>query len=262
MKKKNFWAKLVLAVCVMCVFNACEEEPKDPTPNPTPDEGSPTIGECYTITFDALPEGVALNANGVWDGSGGEGGFSIDSIWFNNAYNTGGWSDGGFNISNNVDMQTAGWTNQYSVYSKSGANGSQNFAVVHYSAYASADGSNSGFEFEKTPSHVKSVKVNNSTYTYLTLKNGDGFAQPMSDGDWFKVIFTGALNGKPTSSVEFFLADFRDGKTFICSEWTEVNLTTLGVVDQVKITFDGSDQGDYGLNTPTYVCIDDVEIEK
>ncbi len=483
MKKMNFFAKLVLAVCVMSVFNACEQEPQDPTPNPTPDEGNPTIGECYTITFDALPEGVVLN-DGIWEGSDGEGGFSINDVWFNNFYqntpvsqnfavvycsgadadgnnssfnvegnpcqiksvkvnnstyaylalkkgqdgwnepddikckegdwfkviftgvkggnetNTvdfyladyrnertyicnkwtevdltalgevdqvkitiegsisnkyglltpsyvciddvvlendtitfdelptditlnengvwdgsdgkGGFSiegltfnnvykddpewgiyfDGGFNISNNIDMktagvanqysvydtngysnggfyisnkndmQTAGWTNQYSVYNTSGANGSKNFAVVHYSTYASADGSNSSFELDKTPSRIKSVKVNNSTYAYLSLKNGDGFAQPMSDGGWFKVIFTGALNGKTTSSVEFFLADYRDGKEFICSNWTEVDLTALGVVDQVKITFDGSDKGDYGLNTPTYVCIDDIEIEK
>jgi hypothetical protein len=32
-------------------------------------------------------------------------------------------------------------------------------------------------------------------------------------------------------------------------------------VQSVKFNFEGSDSGAYGLNTPAYICIDDITIQ-
>jgi hypothetical protein len=60
----------------------------------------------------------------------------------------------------------------------------------------------------------------------------------------------------PTGKVEFYLADFRNGKSLIVKDWTYVDLSSLKLVDRIKCTLTSSDNGDYGMNTPGYFCID------
>jgi hypothetical protein len=111
---------------------------------------------------------------------------------------------------------------------------------------------------------VESVKVANSTYTYWAIKNGDdgfGSCRAYKDGDWFKVTFTGYnACGENLGSVDYYLADFRNGKSFIEKGWANVSLVSLGEeVLKVSISFSGTDIGDYGLNTPTYCVIDEID---
>jgi hypothetical protein len=101
--------------------------------------------------------------------------------------------------------------------------------------------------------------VNNNTYAALSIKNGDDYASKFTENDWFKVVITG-FDGKGdiTGEKEFYLADFRDGKSYICDKWTSVNLESLGKVNKLEFTFDSTDKGQLGINTPQYVCIDDI----
>lgn len=247
--KISFFIKSILSIIITFLFVSCNNSSNN-------DEPTPQL-EYFTITF----EDFNLTDKSVWDGSDMSGGFSLNDVWFSNNYvnEFGGYSNGGFSVSSQTDMETAGFDNQYSVYSNGGANGSKQFAVVFYSSYSPE---NSRFTLGKKASKIKSLKVNNSTYVYLAIKDGDSYTKALEEGDWFKVIFEGYLEGKSTGKVEFFLADFREGKVYICKEWTTVNLLGLGKVDEVRISVDGSDTGEYGLNTPSYVCIDDIEIEK
>ncbi|WP_338396725.1 DUF4465 domain-containing protein [Persicobacter psychrovividus] len=113
-------------------------------------------------------------------------------------------------------------------------------------------------EFNQS-TEIKSISVNNLGVTYLSIMNGDGFAKKFEDGDWFKVTFTGLdAEGKETGAQDFYLADYRDGKTDVVSNWTNVDLSGLGAIKELKITFDGSDQGDNGLNTPKYLAIKEI----
>lgn len=161
----------------------------------------------------------------------------------------------GFSYSRLTDRTTPGLINQYSVYASGGADQSQTFAL----AYDSYD-SPTNFQFISDQSYkVKSVMVNNSTYAALSVKEGDSNAKQFEKGDWFKVIFTGYnVAGEAGKTVEFYLADYRDGKTYICNAWTKVDLQSLGSVNKVTITFDSSDKGEYGVNTPKYVCLDNL----
>jgi hypothetical protein len=57
---------------------------------------------------------------------------------------------------------------------------------------------------------------------------------------------------------DFYLGDFRDGKEIIVNEWTELDLSTFDGVSYIKFAFDGTDLGSYGLNTPSYFCLDNI----
>ena len=177
------------------------------------------------------------------------------SNW-NSEYN---YSDGGIYPSNLNDSITTGIMNQYSAYPKADGN----FAVVHYSEYSAQWYGNMASFVLPEATMIESVKVANTTYTYWAIKNGDdgfGACRAFQDGDWFKVTFTGYnMCGEKLGSVDYYLADFRDGKQFIEDSWATVDLTSFGrYAYRVEISFSGTDIGEYGLNTPTYCAIDDI----
>ena len=65
------------------------------------------------------------------------------------------------------------------------------------------------------------------------------------------------INDK-TKTVDIKLAE---NGTYVNS-WQWADLSSLGKVVKLEFVFTGSDNGDYGVNTPAYICIDDMAIEK
>lgn len=104
--------------------------------------------------------------------------------------------------------------------------------------------------------HPMSVMVCNSAYTYYTLKNGDAFCKRFTEADWFKVIFIGLKNGMESGRVEYYLA--RNGN--ISSTWEQCDLRELGYVDGMYIQMASSDESQWGMNTPAYVCLDNLVV--
>ena len=104
--------------------------------------------------------------------------------------------------------------------------------------------------------NVKGFFFTNSSYLVNSVENGDDYAKKFADGDYLKVTVT-ADNGK---SVDFYPADYRTGVTVV-KDWKWLDLSSLGRVKVLTFTFDGTDKGSWGLNTPSYVCIDDLTYE-
>ena len=46
--------------------------------------------------------------------------------------------------------------------------------------------------------------------------------------------------------------------SYIIKDWTSIDLSSLGVADSISFTVASSDIGQFGINTPTYICIDNV----
>ncbi|MCI6491676.1 MAG: DUF4465 domain-containing protein, partial [Prevotella sp.] len=46
-------------------------------------------------------------------------------------------------------------------------------------------------------------------------------------------------------------------KHYILNHWDWVDLSSLGTVKTLTMSMSGSDMGTWGLNTPTYFCMDD-----
>ena len=159
----------------------------------------------------------------------------------------GGYSNGGIYPSNLNDSVTTGILNQYSSYPKPEGK----FAVVHYNDYVSSTEGNNATFILPEPTMVEYVRVANSTYTYWAIKTGD---------DGFGSCRAYNACGENLGSVDYYLADFRNGKSFIEKGWANVSLVSLGKeVHKVSISFSGTDIGDYGLNTPTYCVIDEID---
>ena len=202
-------------------------------------------------------ENIQLEAGSWWNGADGSGGFSSGGFNFPNEYNFDWASWSGFSVSNIKDSLTAGWDNQYSAITAEGVNHSENYAVVYISG-----------ELEMSlpdPVQLNGFYVTNATYPYLAMKYGDSFSKKFggvdgTDPDFFKLIISGTdMYGNETDSVEFYLADFTSTdsmKDYIVNIWKWVDLSSLGVVTSLKFTLESSDNGDWGMNTPAYFCID------
>jgi hypothetical protein len=208
------------------------------------------------ITF----EDVTLDSTGVFKGQDSIFSFSSDILtcpvvlmemdgfsW---------WT--GIACSKQTNMETTGLANQFSVYASSGANGSEKFALV------GANGAPCTFN---QPVKLKSLMVNNSTYDYWALKEGDDggsdYVTKFKTDDYFNVTVTGYdANHVQTGQVVIPLAEFRNNQSYICSTWTKISLEMLGKVSALTFTFDSSDKSGEWLNTPTYVCIDNIVYEK
>jgi hypothetical protein len=224
-----------------------------------------------TIHFDELSNWTASGSFGSYfNGDSGNGtnsdGWSSGSVYFGNSFNSnfgGFWN--GFAYSNVNNTTTAGFTNQYAAITGTGWGGQGNYALAYsgVSAYC---------EFPKLV-QVDSVLFTNTTYAYLSMLYGDSFAKKFggdtgNDPDFFSVTVTGYDQmggvGNVTGSVEFFLADFRfsdNSLDYLVGQWTEVNLASLGAIRSLRLSFSSSDVGPFGINTPTYVALENLQFQ-
>lgn len=143
----------------------------------------------------------------------------------------------------------------YSSATGSGALKTLKFAVVHDSATISC-----APNYVYGAYSIKNLMITNSIYTYSDILNGSSSSKKFVANDWYKVTFTGYRNNIQTGAVDFYLADYRNGKSLLLNSWAKVDLSSLGEVDRVSITFDSSDKTNDKINTPVYCCIDDIEL--
>ena len=174
--------------------------------------------------------------------------FGIDSYGgFNYEY----WY--GFAYSDVVNTTDPAFTNQYASYPGGGYQ-SSTYAVAY------ADGATIVLP---VATKVAGMRIANTTYAALTMRDGDeyGFTAPLPAGGWFATTASGKLAGATTGTATFYLADLRGASPpGILATWAWFDLTALGTVDTIEFTFDGSDQGTFGLNTPAYFAMDDLTV--
>jgi len=157
----------------------------------------------------------------------------------------------GFAFSDVVNTTDGTWDNQYASY-PGGGHESTNYAVAY------ADGATIALP---APSAVAGFWIANTTYARSTMVSADPeqFASPLGPpAGYFRVTATGLLGGSITGTTEFFLADFAGpAPPGVLGGWAWFSLAGLGAIDSVSFAFDGSDVGDYGLNTAAYFAMDD-----
>jgi hypothetical protein len=244
---KKFRLLFVSAAASLLFLSSCEKDNNN---------------EIRSANFEKLTVGTS----GYWNGADGSGVFQCEDMKFTNSYTDAGansyWS--GFAYSQKNDVTTADYGNQYSVYDSS--NGNNKFAIFFppygEDVYASFP---TGAEYL-----VKSISLCNSTYVALSMKNGDSYAKRFggtsgNDADWFKVTIKGFdVAGTSVGTVDFYLADYQSSdntKDYIINKWTEVDLTSLGKINKLTFSFSSSDNSAWGMNTPSYTCIDNIKYE-
>ena len=203
---------------------------------------------------------LTLAPNSAYNGSDGAGGFTSHGVFFANNYNTtfGSWS--GFAYSNKTDTTTAGFANQYSAIPGAGAGGSSIYGVSY-------TGSNDTIVTLPAGRSVASASLTNTTYAYLSMRDGDGFAKKFggvsgTDPDFLKLTINGLdATNVVIGSVDFYLADFRsavNAEDCILSSWAEVDLSSLSAARKLSFELSSSDNGTFGMNTPSYFAIDNL----
>ncbi|HOU30718.1 MAG TPA: DUF4465 domain-containing protein [Bacteroidales bacterium] len=213
--------------------------------------------ETDIVDFEELP----LDDSGVWNGSDGSGGFRSGNIFFVNHYNSlyQAWS--GFAYTNHSDTVTGDYTNQYSSITGSGFDNSLKYGVFYFSGIPDT------IVFE-IPEKVTDIALCNTTFTYKAVKNGTVFSKKFggdsgNDPDWLKVTLTPiSEEGIALGYVDVYLADFRytDNKyDYISNVWISIDLSQFGFIKRLKFEMSSSDSGEWGMNTPAYVCIDNIK---
>jgi len=207
-------------------------------------------------------EGLLTDPETFLNGDDESGGFEVGNIFLTNSYDTdfAFWS--GWAISNTTDVTSPGFFNQYSCIAGAGLDGSSSYAVAYVSGNSIIHTRNSA-----EGGIINGFYINNSTYAYLSMLEGDAFAKKFggengTDPDFLYVTIKkfGAQAG--ADSLNVYLADYTSDdpqEDYLLSDWTYVDLSGFGDVDTLSFEMHSSDIGSFGINTPTYFCVDNIE---
>ena len=208
---------------------------------------SSTQAQAAIITFDDN----ALAAD-TFFAPGAQTSFTSGGVSFDHDWN---WDCcwGNFTYSNKQDTTTAGFGNDRSAITGTGVgSGQDNYGISYGNASLNFAGA----------TQVQSAYITNTTYAYLAVKDGNdgaGYVKgPFTEGDFFTLTIDGLdQNDNVISTLDFSLADGSN----VVDSWTLVDFSNLGTVYGLSFSYSSSDVGTFGINTPTYFAIDNIDIQ-
>ncbi|MFW5645384.1 MAG: DUF4465 domain-containing protein [Bacteroidota bacterium] len=202
-------------------------------------------------------EEVELESEGYYINKSG--GFTLGNAHFPTRYDEDFDSWSGFVVSNHNDTETRGFENMYSCIAGKGADGSEKFGLLFTM-------STDTIEF-LVPEKVTNISFCNSTYAYYSMLEGGSFSKQFGgetgdDPDYLNLLLKGLdESGNLVAEVRLALADYtfdNNAEDYIANMWTDVDLSQAGYLKYLVFSFESSDVGDFGINTPTYVCVDNI----
>ena len=202
----------------------------------------PALAAQTVVSFDAFLPGPGQNIH--------DSPISVAALSLNNTFTDwgGGYSSwSGFALSTVSNTTDGSWGNQYAAAQPL----SNAYAVAYHDSWNPAP----EIRFD-LPAAPRSMRVNLTTYAAATIRTGDefGFCQPFTAGDYFILTLTAKdLAGRTLATTNHVLADFRNGLSFIQTNWSDVDLSGFGsAVDAIVCTVAASDPG-----APTYFAMAD-----
>ncbi len=262
-----------------CTFDSQANKVNDPWATPFDSGGFDleaigviNAGENYQIS---TINDLNLEPNSYWCGTANSTGFKSNTVFYQNTYDSNSNSWSGFAYSNMTDNTTAGYSNQFSAYTRGGMEASDAGGTNYAVGFVPNNWLSGTYEMIpielllSEASIVGGFYVTNSTFAYLAMKNGDAYAKKFggtsgNDPDYFKLLIWGEKqDGALTQVVEFYLSDFRfndNSKDYIIDNWRWVDLMELGEVKKLFFELESTDAGAYGMNTPAYFCMDNLTI--
>jgi hypothetical protein len=199
--------------------------------------------------------------------------FDVDGVTFNNSFDSTYQSFTGFALSRRPLTEfsfgsSAEYLNGNDTISQSGAgaDGSATWAV----AYVDTSASDEVVIEAPTNSFIDSLSINNTATTARLIEFGnfDGTfgVQPFgsrAQDELFTVRFVDSspgATGLEFVEVELASYDLASNTLSVLRDFTSIDLTALGTPTRIAIDFTSTDTGAFGINTPTYVAIDNVSL--
>jgi hypothetical protein len=216
-----------------------------PTPPYDPSLGSPPGSGSYD-------DGWNLN-----------GGFTSNGTFFSNSYSAPYASWSGWSYSDVYDPTTTGpspfttdYLHQFAAITGTAPGGSGNYGIEY--------GTGGVINLPSGTSPV-SFQVTNTTYSYLAMTLGDGFATPFTTGSFFELKIFGwsGLNGAGTqvgNEIDFYLANYTSSSSLPVDVWSLVNLSSLAGAQSLTFDYASSDVGQFGINTPEFFAMDNLTL--
>lgn len=215
-------------------------------------------GKAAMATFEEIPLEPESHWNGrpEWDGdyySWYSGSYEF-SIFTMPTYNY--WS--GFACSNETSKQYSTLNHQF----RSAVGGA--YEGDNYGVYFASGDDKVTVTNNVNGDSISGFYITNSAWAVDAIVNGDGMSSNPSgfaQGDYFSLSVIGLKNDLPTDTATFYLADYRstvEADHYYIDTWQWLDLRKLGVVNQLKFVFDGTKTNNYGLTTPTYFCLDNL----
>lgn len=263
---KNFTKLFVVAICAAFATSVLAEEKEVAL-----DLTNPTVPA--TITYDAEKL--------YWDQTFNTTDYpTIDFQIFKLQHSATHYSSGdawnGFTISKNASEKNmisaeGGWTaNQWGCMAKGGISDIEGgvptvsadapYLVAYYDYYSDlmTDTKSLNISFKDANTYTaKGVYIAAHPQAYYGVVDGDDFATAFSkDGDFLKITAHGVRNDVEGNTAEFILGEYNDGRVTALRGWQWFDLSSLGEVDEVYFTVEGSDMAYGFLNTASYFCMD------
>ncbi len=163
----------------------------------------------------------------------------------------------------NTDYSDGDWTShQWGSITGGGLTGAKDtyLLVFWYSSEASTSipsAPSCCISYNNGTFNPQKVYITNSAWGYYAMKNGSAFNKQFTEGDWCILHIYGVKNNIIIGQVDVTLANGSD----ILNTWKLVDLTPLGQdLDMIYFQMTSSDTGTWGINNPTYFCLDNLEI--
>lgn len=173
---------------------------------------------------------------------------------FDHYYSSWGFG-GGFIYTNKTDITTPGYTNNSAI------TGTGKYGKVYLTSFVNSFTPSKIVNLNPDLYKFKGMWVTNSTYAYLSIKDGDSMAKKFVAGDWFKLTITGYTSSKAEiGSIDFYLADFRDGKSININTWQWVDLSSLNNASYIEFSMSSTKNNTWGMLTPSYFCLDGITL--
>ncbi|HOZ29948.1 MAG TPA: DUF4465 domain-containing protein [Bacteroidales bacterium] len=223
----------------------------------------------FTMTFAQNIvdfEELSLEPESHWNGSDLSGSFSSGYAKFYNTYTDWGGGNGswnGFAYTNETDITTYSYLNEFSSASGTGVWSSENYVV----SYIMGDWENNyspipsilKLDLETAPEVIPGMFVSLNAYSSLYMSEGDFYS---NNQHWLKLhIVAYSTTSWYFAFADIMLADYRFDNSdldYKFDNWTYVDLTWAEGTDSLLFYLESSDAGDYGVNTPAYFCIDNI----
>ena len=103
---------------------------------------------------------------------------------------------------------------------------------------------------------------NLNTYTFYSILYGDGYSRAFTEGDELTLIVHGVDADENEKTLDISLASFKNGSLTADTGWKYVDLSSLGTVEEIYFTMSSTDSGEWGMNTPSYFCLDKLMVKE